>query len=333
MELLFTTVPEAQTAFSTTSGEVYAGQQAVTARLSELFTHQVRRRSSLSAALPSTARSRGWASVLAGSFDASGDGNAAASDNSTYGFAGGIDLLANGNENGSVILGVAVGHLSSKGDVDARLSSSDIDSTQLGAYAALESGVASASIHFSYGWHEIDTRRDIVVGDLNRNVTSRRDATTFGISAEAKYALFKSPNLSVAPIVTFDLAKVKSKSAIETGAASLDLSLASENFTSARLGLGAELTFGSIASGVFGYLRAIYQNQVGDRRPSQSASLAGSPVAFVTTGTLLRESSFGLGAGIGAEIGTNIHISANYDGSFNGRATDHSGNLALTVGF
>ena len=141
------------------------------------------------------------------------------------------------------------------------------------------------------------------------------------------------PSNTVAPIVTFDLAKVKSKSAIETGAASLDLSLASENFTSARLGLGAELTFGSIASGVFGYLRAIYQNQVGDRRPSQSASLAGSPVAFVTTGTLLRESSFGLGAGIGAEIGTNIHISANYDGSFNGRATDHSGNLALTVGF
>jgi outer membrane lipase/esterase len=149
----------------------------------------------------------------------------------------------------------------------------------IGLYANVVSGPLQGAMTLSYGWYDIDSSRRIVFRNIDRSTSSHLNATTFGLSSAFKYAM-PAGKITIAPLVTLDINKVSVDGGTESGANALDLTLSKASFTSARIGLGAELGFGDAAAVLHGFVRGAYEHEIGDNLPSQLARHAGSPSTF-----------------------------------------------------
>ena len=332
-EILVLNTANAQAAFDSTSGEAYASRQHLIADISDLFTRTTQRRSAL---LPTDGEHRApaaWLAALGSQSTFKSNGNSAGMNGDPYGMSGGVDLIsAPLNRDGGIVAGVAAGYIKAKADANARRSSLDTKTTLVGLYAALHSGPFQASLTASAGWTTGDMTRSIVVGALNRTARGHFKAHTTGISAQLRYDLPMN-GLRASPLVTIDASHVSLKSFSETGAGALDLALAGEKFTSARLGGGAELGFGEGGSPVSGSVRLLYASDVGDRAVSQTAQFAGSPTPFEVYGSGQHRSGIAAGAALAWQLTSRAVLTASYDGGFASGSNTHRGAVGLTFGF
>jgi len=232
MNVLFSTVPGAQRAFDTSSGEIYASLLA-----NSLDDGMARTDRLVARAHEAFADGWGmWGGISGRTGSIDGDGNAASANHDGHGFDLGLDYRGPGN---GWALGASFGYLQSDLEVLARNSSADGDGWHIGAYGRYGTGgkglTATAAV--SYTNSEADITRQIVVNRLSRLARGTVDIDAFAIEGELRYGVEMALGWSLGPVVSVHHASSDLGRFAETGAQSLNL--ASTGATDRRTRLGA----------------------------------------------------------------------------------------------
>ena len=110
-----------------------------------------------------------WGGLIGDRASKSGDGNAAGLDQQIVGVFGGVELFRGDTSSfGSFTAGLALGYTRSDADSDTGLSSAEIDSGHFGVYSAMDNGPLLVTAAASYGFHDVETKRQIVVPGVER---------------------------------------------------------------------------------------------------------------------------------------------------------------------
>jgi autotransporter-associated beta strand protein len=183
---------EARDAFDSISGEVHASAanrvvlQAVATRDRLLST---------APAGPSDPYSRLWIMPHGQIGDVDSNGNAAG-----YGWReAGVLAGADREVLDGWRAGVAVGYAEGTMDVDARASSARLRSITAGAYGAGDAGGLRLTFGGLYGWHRVETAREVVVGPFRDAPEARYSARSGQVFVEAAYPLALGSGVSIEP--------------------------------------------------------------------------------------------------------------------------------------
>lgn len=355
-ELLMLDAEEARAAFDRASGEIHASSRHVLANSFDLFTRTIRRQGQAGLALsrprgasvplgyarpgvaiepaaPAGARGA-WAGPLGGAGSVEADGNAGALDWWTAGLAGGYEGRFDTGA-GTMLGGIALGYLKSRGMVDARGSQMEADGIHVGAYGAWAEGPWSVSGALAYAANRIGTERRIVLGGIDRTAEADYWWQRAGFSGEAAYTLPLGNGLTFSPLATLDASWSRHGGARETGAGALNLTVPAEHHGRFDTGLGAAIAYrAEAAGGVFvGEGRVVWEHAFADVVPEQGLSFAASPTGFAVRGPEAGHDRLRVGFGVGFKPTGRLTVSANYDGVFSGHSQSHSANVGLKLSF
>jgi autotransporter-associated beta strand protein len=351
-QLLFSaSEADARRAFDLSSGEVQAGLQTAIAGSSQLFTDSLRDRAGLvggtrpyapptvdryghattSAPLPT---SSAWGGTMAESFRRDGDGNAARLSADTAGVLGGAEFgAASLGGLGTLTAGFGFGFSRTDADIDARLSEADIESSQVGLYAALENGPVLLNSAISYGHHTLDTSRHIAFGTIDRLAEAGTSADSFSYAGEAQIRV-PLGGLMVTPLATLNFTRVLVDGTTEAGAGALNLATDDSDYSSGDVGVGLALGYGwSVGSGrLRSEIRAAYERGFGDT-PEQTLSFLGGPTRVAVLGADGKGDRLAIGIGFGAELGNGLVFSGRYDGTLGSDGDSHGGHVSAGYRF
>lgn len=183
---------DARAAFDAISGEVHASAA------NRIALQAIASRDTLLASVPTgpgDGYNRLWITPHGQVADTDSNGNAAGYDWRAAGILAGMDSeIAEGWRVG-LVAGYSLGEM----DLDARSSDARLRSMTAGAYAT--GGVAGVRLAFGglYGWHGVDTERDVVVGLFRDELDASYSARTGQVFVEASYPFAIGSGLSVEP--------------------------------------------------------------------------------------------------------------------------------------
>lgn len=233
MNVLFSTVPQAQTAFDTTSGEIYASllAQAGSDGLSRTQRLVARSHESFSEGWGI------WGGVTGRDGSVDGDGNAADANHDEYGFDLRLDYRGHGN---GWAFGANVGLIDGGLDVDARLSRAEYDGWRLGAYTRYGTGGDGVTLTgaIDYTDTSASVTRGIVVNTLDRRANAGVDIEAIALQGEARYGLALGDGWSAGPLASVHYAEADLGRVAETGADALNLSSTGASDDITRFGGG-----------------------------------------------------------------------------------------------
>ena len=264
-----------------------------------------------------------------------GDGNAAAINWQTAGLIGGyetpVDVVF-----GSAVAGFGVGYLHSSAAVDARLSKLTSEGFHFGGYGAWTDGRYVATGAFAFGAASIDTTRHVMFGGIDRTAEASYWAQSVDLEAEVSRPFDIGDDTRLAPLATLSAGWMGHGAATETGAGSLNLTVASENQGWFDTGLGVSLSRRFVAANRINGMveaRVVWEHGFGSTVPRQGLAFAGSPTAFSVAGPDQGSDRLRLGLSLGVKVGPRADFRAGYDGMFSAAAQDHRANVGLTVHF
>lgn len=319
--LLMLDADAARAAFDAASGEIHAGNQQVLNTAAVRFNRSLLRQGGAGAAQGL------WVAALGASGKIDADGNAAALDWSSRGFAFGA---GGGGETagGAWWAGAAAAATETDTDADARRSRARGDAWHLGAYGGWTSGAWRLTGALGYMDGESDIHRGIAFGDLARTAASKQSVTSVGFSGEALWNVLDG-EVRVAPLLTLDASRSRFGGLRESGAEALDLALEHQRQESLDVGLGVSLS-GDLGAGGGYEVRALYeQDLAGDRTADRGVRLAGSPAGFVVRGPEQDRDRFRIAAGVDYPVSERVALGARYEGTFAGSGNAHGGYLRL----
>ncbi|MDD0974184.1 autotransporter-associated beta strand repeat-containing protein [Pseudomonas fontis] len=331
-------VAQARAAFDNLSGEVHASTQGA------LFDDSRHVRDGISQRLQA-AQGRApadgvlhsdadsgmtfWMQGYGGWGDSAGNSNAAKAEHNSSGTLLGIDLPL--NEHWRV--GVAAGYGSNKLDVDARNSSSDIDSTSLTLYAAGQWDAINLRLGASHAWNDIDSSRRVSFDGIADHDKANYDAKTTQVFGELGYAV-KAGEFTVEPYVGLARVKVDSDSFNEKGGATaLRGDSQNDSVTYSTLGVHASTPLAKVA-GVPVSLQGTlgWQHAFDDLDTERQMAFAGGN-NFTVQGTPLAKDSAVAQLGVKAQVAAGTTVELGYAGQFGDGYKDNGVRLGLNVSF
>ena len=275
-----------------------------------------------------------WLASLGGRGGIEADGNAGELDWWTAGLAGGyegpIDVTS-----GNAWAGFGLGYMRSDGVVDARLSTMDADSFNIGVYGGWTDGPWSVAGSLAYSASSVSTERRVVFGGVDETANADYWSHTIGFSGEAAYGFDLANGIKVSPLFTLDAGWSGHGGFTETGAGALNLAGASESWTRLDTGLGIAVARTFVTEGRSLTLdgRAVWEHAFADVVASQSLAFAGSPTGFEVHGPDAGRDRLRLGLGLSFEATNDLTLRANYTGVFSGNQQSHGASLGFTVRF
>lgn len=286
MNVLFSTVPGALTAFNTTSGEIYASL------LAEAGSGGLARGQRLVArAHEPGAEGWGiWGGVTGRTGSVDADGNAARAEQDGYGFDVGIDYR--GKDNGWA-LGFAVGYVDGGLVVDDRLSRAEYDGWHVGGYGRWGTGGEGLTLTgaFDYGALDGTVTRGIRVNQLARTARSGVDTDALALQGEARWGFALGNGWSAGPVASIHYVDADLDGFAETGANALDLSSNGADDAQTRFGGGLFANW----QGTRGGIDASAQYVDGHSNVAQvEMTLAGAPGATFPARSPRTDGSAGL---------------------------------------
>lgn len=361
---------DAQELLDNLSGEVYATNLLLSAKVGELFNKTIHKRGRLLGAaaggpqMAATVESltagqtasadagqplqtaaadsmqdgkagiMPWIGVYGQINDIDGDGNAAGVDQTIGGVGAGIEALWSAEEfHGAV--GVAGGYSYSDGDVDGRGSDVESDAYHVGLYGSLNAGGFGLSGAVSYAWIDSDVERSLIgLPDAKSDVDS--DVVT--ASLEATYGFPVGEGLTISPVAGLDATWVDQDGYDESGGGGAGLDGDSDSYSTYTTGLGARLS-GSfdLASESTGYweVGALWRHRFGDDVPNADhAFSAAGPGAgsFDVYGPETADDWAEIGLGLGIRSG-NVSIGVSYDAALGSDISSHAASVNVGVAF
>jgi outer membrane autotransporter protein len=152
-----------------------------------------------------------WGEALAMTGSTSSSGYAADFDQNSAGFVAGADAPV-----GSWRLGVLGGYTHSNFDVSDRASSGSSDNYDLGVYAGTQLGALGFRTGAIYGWHDIDTTRNVVFPAFAESLQANYNAATAQVFGELAYRLDMGRS-AIEPFVNLAYVHLNTDGFSETG--------------------------------------------------------------------------------------------------------------------
>ncbi|WP_162419643.1 autotransporter domain-containing protein [Microvirga brassicacearum] len=267
--------------------------------------------------LPSSERFALWGEGF-GSFGRTrSNGNAAALDTSTGGFVIGAEThLAPGT-----MLGIAGGFSRTTFDVDARLSSSAVESTFGAVYGSTTWGNIRLRLGGAYAFNDLDTTRSVALPGFADRLTADYDGSTLQAFGELGYRIDWG-GIEIEPFLGGAVLRVHRGGFAENGgAAALTGFAQAQNLTTATLGMRAQVEVGDALRlrGLVGWRHAF-----GDIDPISRAAFAGSASAFLVSGAPIDQDALIAEAGLEWQASKAITVGASYQGQIGSHAQEHA---------
>ncbi|WP_269583371.1 autotransporter domain-containing protein [Roseibium sp. Sym1] len=276
----------------------------------------------------SAAGSALWITALGGFGDWSATGNTAGVSSSSGGFLAGAD----GVLGEAVHLGLMGGYQRASVDVNARASSSTVDSYLFGLYGSTHVNALALRFGGSYAWHGIDTNRSVTVGNFSDSLSADYTGRTLQAFAEAGYEVALGA-YALEPFAGLAHVNLHTDGFTESGgAAALTVNAANSSATFSTLGLraGGSFDLGQAVLKVHGGLG--WQHAFGALNPSVQNSFAGG-ADFSVWGAPIARDVLTIDAGLDLDLTENATLGVAYDGYLSGDSNLHDVKANLTFRF
>lgn len=260
-----------------------------------------------------------WSEALAMTGDVSGSGDAADFDRTTAGFVGGADIPV-----GDWRLGVLGGYSRSNFHVDDRASSGSSDNYDLGIYAGTQWGALGFRTGAIYGWHDIETSRNVVFPAFSEKLSADYHAATAQAFGELAYRFDMGRN-AFEPFANLAHVHVDTDGFAETGGATSALTsrgTTSENtFSTFGLRASTQLDMGTTRTALRGMLG--WQHAYGDVYPVSTLTF-GTGASFASVGVPIARDALAIEAGFDVSLSSNATLGASYSGQIAKDAQGHA---------
>ncbi|TAJ33158.1 MAG: autotransporter domain-containing protein, partial [Reyranella sp.] len=271
-----------------------------------------------------------WATGLAGFGSIAGNTNAGTVTYSAGGAAAGLDYRIDPR----LLVGIGVGFASGSQWVSGFSGRGSTDSYQATLYASFAEGAFWASALAGYAYNDNRMTRQIVIPGLQaRTATGGTGANQLLGQLEAGYriGLFAPAAATLAPFARLQGTTVMQNGFTESGAGSLNLSVAPQTTNSLRSTLGAELAGRIGTDRPVGLMVSVgWMHEYADTARPVSASFAGAPGSnFTVLGAPPARNAAALALAANTAIAKSTSVYFRYDGEIGGGSDAH----ALTAGF
>jgi outer membrane autotransporter protein len=260
-----------------------------------------------------------WAQGFGAWGDFDGDGNAASADRTLGGFVSGVDAALGGGWRA----GLAAGYSQSDVGVDARLSSADVDSYHLAAYAGGRISELALRAGGAWTWHDIDTTRTVVFPNFLDRTEASYDADTGQIFAEAALPMGMG-DTAIEPFAGIAYVHVNTGGFTESGGLSaLTAAGSDEDVGYSTLGLRAAATMRIDGVQVTPRASIAWQHALGDVNPDLALAFNANGIGFGISGVPIARDSALVDAGVDLAIAPDATIGVSYLGQLASDVEDH----------
>jgi len=267
-----------------------------------------------------------WMSGLGGLGSVGGNNNAGTF---SYNF-GGAAVGADYRLDPRFLVGFATGYTSGQQWVGGFQGNGTASNYTAALYASFAQGGFYTDVLAGYAYSDNQLQRSIQIPGLAARLASGRTAANqFLGQAEAGYkiGIYAPASASLTPFARFQTLAAAQNGFSESGAGSLNLSVAQQNTTSVRTVLGADLA-GNIPLGgdrvLAATLRLGWAHEYADTTRPMTAAFAGAPgTPFTVYGAAPLQDSAVIGLGLNTRIADSTSLYARYDGEINGRDNAH----------
>ncbi|BCP52988.1 hypothetical protein K32_16050 [Kaistia sp. 32K] len=267
-----------------------------------------------------------WGEGITMMADAKGSGYAADFDRNATGFVAGVDVPVD-----TWRLGLLGGYSRSTYKVDDRASSGHSDNYDIGVYAGTQWGALGFRSGAMYGWHQIDTRRNVVFPAFAETLSADYNAATAQVFGELAYRLDMGKS-AVEPFVNLAYVHLNSDGFGETGgtnaALSTDDSTTSNTFSTLGARASTQFDLGGTKTSLHGMLG--WQHAYEDVTPVSSFAL-GTGASFDISGVPIAKDALALEAGFGVSLSPSATLGASYSGQFADEVTAHAFKINFDV--
>ncbi|MFN3232875.1 MAG: peroxidase family protein [Alphaproteobacteria bacterium] len=250
----------------------------------------------------------------------------------TYSGYLGIDYRASD----SVLIGVMGGGGSSDIDVDGRAGDNDVDAWQVAAYAAFATGAFYADLSGGFGDLNIQSRRGITFGTINRVASADYDGDFHYINGRAGYR-FAAGDWTLATEAALAYAKVKQDGFTETGADNLNLTVNAQSADSLRLQgllrLSRNLKSGNASGSIIPHLHVGIAHEFEDDLRPITARMEGGTGSFTVFGEVAARTVAVFGAGLAVRLNDTVSLYLDYAGEAGSGYASHTGSGGARVRF
>jgi outer membrane autotransporter protein len=252
-----------------------------------------------------------------GTFD--GDGNAASADRTLGGFVSGVDAGLGGGWR----VGVALGYTQASIGVDARHSSANVDSYDLGAYAGGRVGALAVRAGGVWTWHDIDTARTVLFpGFLDRTEASSSGDTgqIFGEIAlpivGGKSAIEPFAGLAYVHVDTGGFTEQGGLAALKSGGGE-----ANTGYSTLGVRAATEVMIGGLV--VTPHASAAWQHAFDDVTANAALAFNTGSTSFTVSGVPIARDAALIEAGLMLKVDGNTTLGLSYQGQIAGDVEDH----------
>jgi outer membrane autotransporter protein len=253
-----------------------------------------------------------------GDFDT--DGNAGSADRDLGGFISGMDA----NIGGSWRIGLATGASFSNVSVDARYSSADVETYDLGGYIGGMAGAVALRGGGMWAWNDIDTSRAVVFPGFYERQAASYNAETGQLFGEVAYPT-QMGGVALEPFAGLAYVSIDSGRIREHGGAATSLrGDADQNVGYSTLGLRAAATMHWGPMLVTPHISAAWQHAFDDVTPGAALAFASTGIGFSIAGVPLAEDSVLLDTGLDFALGARSTAGVSYSGQFGDDITDNA---------
>jgi len=260
-----------------------------------------------------------WTQAFGSWANTDGDGNAASGSRSIGGFLSGVDA----NAGGGWRIGIALGYSQSNVSVSQRISSAQIGSTHLAAYAGGPVGLFALRTGASWSWNDIDTERSVLISSFLDRVEADYDGDAGQIFGEIALPM-SAGDLTFEPFANLAYVHVATDRFSEQGGVvALDGFSGEQNVGFSALGvrLATQSTIG--AAVIVSRASFAWQHAFGDVVPTRALAFAGSGADMTITGVPLARDTALIEAGLDISLSSSVTAGFSYNGEIASDVEDH----------
>ena len=265
-----------------------------------------------------------WASGFAQNGSLAGNANTHRLSQTVSGAAGGVDYWTSPNLRIGVAFGFGAGHFR----VGGGLGSGHVSYTEIAANAGYSEGPLYLTGVLGGAIGSGSTSRDVSLPGLAATASGHNSSSQMLGAGEAGYKILEGQGISLTPFAAINLTSQDQDAFTETGAGTMNLSVAAKSSSSSQGILGAHVGL-DLGSSISADLKAGWAHEFNTRRTiSQSfAGIAGT--GFTVAGASLPGDSMALGADIQVKLGEGSNAFVHYDGALGAGSSTQAFSMGL----
>ena len=260
-----------------------------------------------------------WTHAYGAWGDFSGDGNAASANRNLGGFVSGMDAQVAG----SWRVGIVTGSSFSNVGVDARYSSAQVKTYDLGGYAGGMAGAFALRGGGMWAWSDIDTSRAVIFPGFYERQKASYGADTGQLFGEVAYPT-EMFGMALEPFGGLAYVSINSDTIRERGGPLASLrGTTNQDVGYSTAGLRAAATMHWGAMQVVPNISAAWQHAFDGVTPDAGLAFASTGIGFTVYGVPLAEDTALIDAGLDFALGERTSAGVSYTGQYGDGVTDN----------